>query len=179
MTWLSVLGSVLYYLSLPFTIIFDWILVALAPVLHMGQYLLSAFLFPLRLLSKFEVGKNILFSCTLLIGHETLYIYLGVAAVIGLLTGSILHISSSILVSVFNLTPAPEETGRSAASVRAAREKKKKLEQAWQSSTTRTERGKLKEDPSMEKKFSEWLETDQGLLSQTILEEDDDSEEGF
>jgi len=99
--------------------------------------------------------------------------------VIGLLTGSILHISSSILVSVFNLTPAPEETGRSAASVRAAREKKKKLEQAWQSSTTRTERGKLKEDPSMEKKFSEWLETDQGLLSQTILEEDDDSEEGF
>ena len=98
---------------------------------------------------------------------------------IGLLTGSILHISSSILVSVFNLTPAPEETGRSAASVRAAREKKKKLEQAWQSSTTRTERGKLKEDPSMEKKFSEWLETDQGLLSQTILEEDDDSEEGF
>jgi hypothetical protein len=114
----------------------------------------------------------------LLIGHETLYIYLGVAAVIGLLTGSILHISSSILVSVFNLTPAPEETGRSAASVRAAREKKK-LEQAWQSSTTRTERGKLKEDPSMEKKFSEWLETDQGLLSQTILEEDDDSEEGF
>jgi hypothetical protein len=62
--------------------------------------------------------------------------------------------------------------------VRAAREKKK-LEQAWQSSTTRTERAKLKEDPSMEKKFSEWLEADQGLLSQTILEEDDDSEEGF
>jgi hypothetical protein len=178
MTWLSVLGSVLYYLSLPFTITFDWILVALAPVLHTGQYLLSAFLFPLRLLAKFEVGKNILFYCTLLIGHETLYIYLGVAAVIGLLTGSILHISSSILVSVFNMTPAPEETGRSAASVRAAREKKK-LEQAWQSSTTRIERGKLKEDPSMEKKFSDWLETEQGLLSQTILEEDDDSEEGF
>jgi len=31
----------------------------------------------------------------------------------------------------------------------------------------------------MEKKYSEWLETDQGLLRQTILEEDDDSEEGF
>jgi hypothetical protein len=38
----------------------------------------------------------------------------------------------------------------------------------------------------MEKKYAEWLETDrgqrvedQGLLRQTILEEDDDSEEGF
>jgi hypothetical protein len=117
------------------------------------------------------------FLHTLLIMYKTLYIYLGVAAVIGLLTGSILHMSSSILVSVFNLTSTPEETGRSAASVRAAREKKK-LEQAWQSSTTKTERGKWKEEPSTEKKFSEWLETDQGLLRQTILEEDDDSE-GF
>ncbi len=61
MTWLSVLGSVLYYLSLPFAIIFDWILVALAPALHLGHYLLSGCLFPLRLLAKFEVGKNILF----------------------------------------------------------------------------------------------------------------------
>ena len=90
---------------------------------------------------------------------------------IGLVTGSILHVSSSILVSVFNLTSTPEETGRSAASVRAAREKKK-LEQAWQSSTTKTE-------PSTKRRYSEWLETDQGLLRQTILEEDDDSEEGF
>lgn len=61
MTWLSVLGSVLYYLSLPFKIIFDWLLVALAPVLHLGHYLLSALLFPLRILAKFEVGENILF----------------------------------------------------------------------------------------------------------------------
>ena len=95
------------------------------------------------------------------------------AAVIGLLTGSILHISSSILVSVFNLSPTPEETGRSAASVRAAQEKKL-LEQAWQSSTIKNDNWNA--EPSMEKKYSEWLETDQGLLSQTILEEDDDSE---
>jgi hypothetical protein len=109
---------------------------------------------------------------------KTLYIYLGVAAVIGLLTGSILHMSSSLLVSIFNLTPTPEETGRSAASMRAARETKK-LEQAWQSSKTKIQGGDWKDDSSMAKKFSEWLETDQGLLRQTILEEDDDSEEGF
>ncbi len=100
----------------------------------------------------------------------------------GFLTGSILHILSSILVSIFNLTPNPEGTGRSATSVRAAREKKK-LEQAWQTSTVKNERRTA--EPSMEKKYAEWLETDQGpvredrgLLRQTILEEDD-SEAGF
>jgi len=88
-------------------------------------------------------------------------------------------------VSIFNLTPAAEETGRPAASVQAAREKMK-LEQAWQSSTIKNERGSWKTEPSMEKKYAEWLEADrgqrvedQGLLRQTILEEDDDSEEGF
>ncbi|PMD43381.1 hypothetical protein L207DRAFT_509909 [Hyaloscypha variabilis F] len=166
MTWLSALGSVLYYISLPFTIvlitIYNGIVIALAPALHLGHYLLSGLLLPLTLLAKFE----------------TLYIYLGVAAVIGLFTGSILHMSSSLLVSIFNLTPTPEETGRSAASVRAARETKK-LEQAWQSSTTKIQGGNWKDDSSTEKKFSEWLETDQGLLRQTILEEDDGSEEGF
>jgi hypothetical protein len=59
MTWLSVLGTVLYYLSLPFTTIFSWLLIALAPILHLGHYLLSGFLLPLRLLVKFEVGTNI------------------------------------------------------------------------------------------------------------------------
>jgi hypothetical protein len=63
MTWLSVLGSVLYYLSLPFTTVFttvyNWVLIALAPALHLGHYLFSGMLLPLRLLAKFEVGKNI------------------------------------------------------------------------------------------------------------------------
>ncbi|KAE9374503.1 hypothetical protein N431DRAFT_334970 [Stipitochalara longipes BDJ] len=165
MTWLLVLSSVIYYISLPFTTvlitIYDWIIIALAPALHLGHYIFSGLLLPLTLLAKFE----------------TLYIFLGVAAVIGFLTGFILHMFSSILVSIFNLTPTPGETRRSTASVRAAREEKR-LEQAWQSSTVKTERGNWKEDPSTEKKYSEWLETDQGLLRQTILEEDDDSE-GF
>jgi hypothetical protein len=182
MTWLSALGSVLYYISLPFTIvlitIYNGIVIALAPALHLGHYLLSGLLLPLTLLAKFEVGQTPFFGYCADNTCKTLYIYLGVAAVIGLLTGSILHMSSSLLVSIFNLTPTPEETGRAAASVRAARETKK-LEQAWQSSTTKIQGGNWKDDSSTEKKFSEWLETDQGLLRQTILEEDDDSEEGF
>jgi len=88
-----------------------------------------------------------------------------------------------VLASLFDLAPVPEEEGRSAASVRAAREKKK-LEHAWQNSTVK-EDGSWRGDISMEK-YAEWLEKnttqrrdDQGLLGQTILEEDDDSEDGF
>ena len=55
MTWLSAIGSILYYLSLPITTVLGWLLVALAPLLHLGHYVLSGFLLPLRLLAKLEV----------------------------------------------------------------------------------------------------------------------------
>jgi hypothetical protein len=68
--------------------------------------------------------------------------------------------------------------------VRAAREQKK-LEDAWQSSSSRGE-AKLRADPLVETKYAEWLEKDvgkrregDGLMGQTILEEEDDSEDGF
>ncbi|KAH7321452.1 hypothetical protein BKA65DRAFT_80886 [Rhexocercosporidium sp. MPI-PUGE-AT-0058] len=163
MNWLSVLHITFYYVSLPITTIFWWIVACLAPFVNFTIYMLSAFLLPLKFLAKFE----------------TMYIYLGVAAIIGLATGFILHFSSSLLVSVFNLTAVPEETGRSAASVRAAREQKK-LDQAWDRIPTKGDSGDLRNDPEMEK-FAEWLEKgDQGLLGQTILEEDDsDDLDGF
>lgn len=165
MTWLSVTGSVFSYLILPFTTILGWLLAALSPILHLGNYIISGLLLPLRLIAKFE----------------TLYIYLGVAAVIGLITGSLLHLSSVVLVSVLNLTPIPEEIGRSAASVRSAREQKK-LEEVWQSSKAQADQARWRSDTSTERKYAEWLEKDigkrreeQGVLGQTILEEDDDS----
>jgi hypothetical protein len=76
---------------------------------------------------------------------------------------------------MFNLKPISEETGRSAVSVRAIREQKKlhKLENAWQSSTFKSEDLNARSEPSLDK-YAEWLEkTDQGVLGQTILEEDD------
>ncbi|KAH7393114.1 hypothetical protein BKA64DRAFT_76925 [Cadophora sp. MPI-SDFR-AT-0126] len=163
MTWLSVLGTSFYYVSFPVTTIFWWIVACLTPFAILAMYILSAFLLPLKFLAKFE----------------TISIYLGVAAVIGLITGSILHLSSGLLNSIFNLTAVPEETGRSAASVRGAREQKK-LEQAWDRIPTKSEKGDLHSDPEMEK-FAEWLEKGgQGVLGQTILEEDDsDDLDGF
>ncbi|PBP17451.1 hypothetical protein BUE80_DR011787 [Diplocarpon rosae] len=152
----SILTITLYYLSAPFTIVFWWAVACLAPFQHLGNYILSALLLPLRLLAKFE----------------TLYIFLGTAAIIGLITGSVLHLSSSVLVSVFNLNSVSEEIGRSAATVRAAREKKK-LEQALQTSKAKSDSANSRDEASIEK-YTEWLEkSEQGLLGQTILEEDD------
>lgn len=112
-----------------------------------------------------------------------MYIYLGIAAIIGLTAGSILHLSSTFLVSILNLEQTTEDKGRTAASVRAAREQKK-LEDAWQSSTGRTEQKLWRDDIVMEKKYTEWIEKnsgkrreDQGLLGQTILEEDDSDDD--
>lgn len=87
-----------------------------------------------------------------------------------------------MLFSIFNLAPDSDEKGRSAVSFRAAREKKKQreLEQAWQGSLLKSEDSNWKSGASMEK-FAEWLEKGKGhgkdgLLSQTILEEEDDSD---
>jgi hypothetical protein len=113
-----------------------------------------------------------------------LYIYLSVAAIVGLATGALLHFSSSLLVTLFNLSPAPEseDKGRTAASVRAAREQKV-LEAAWKTSTTKQTSGTGSD--SLEERYSQWLEMDagrhrtKGVAGQTILEEDDDSLDGF
>lgn len=55
----SVVYSSLYYLVLPLVILFKWLLIALgvivAPLLHLGHYILHACLWPLRILARFEV----------------------------------------------------------------------------------------------------------------------------
>ncbi|XMA12394.1 hypothetical protein WAI453_005185 [Rhynchosporium graminicola] len=163
MTWLSVLTGAFYYTSLPIATVFWLTIACLLPFINLASYILSWILLPMTFLAKFE----------------TLFIYLGAAAAIGLVTGSMLHFTSNLLVSVLNLTAVPVETGRSAASIRADREKKNH-DQAWDRIPTKNETGLLRNDPEMEK-FAEWLEKgDQGLLGQTILEEDDsDDLDGF
>ncbi|TGO60109.1 hypothetical protein BCON_0038g00240 [Botryotinia convoluta] len=159
-TWLSIIGSTFYYISLPIIVISNWLLailrIALAPLLHLGNSLVSAMLLPLK----------------------TIIIFLGSAIVIGLITGSLLRVSSSILASLFKLTSGPEDTDLSVASIRAAREHKKR--------NSKPDPLKWKVDPSVEKRYSGWLEKDggrkkdeHGLSAQIIIEEDDDSDDGF
>ncbi|KAF7875039.1 hypothetical protein EAF04_002211 [Stromatinia cepivora] len=165
-TWLSMLASTSYYISLPITFIFGWLLAilrtAFAPLLHLGNSLISTLLLPLKVLAKFEA----------------LIIFLGSAIIIGLITGSVLRVSSSVLASLFKLTSSPEDTGHSLVSIRATEEQKKR--------ESKPDLLKWKVDPSVEKRYFEWLEKDggrkkdeHGLLAQTIIEEDDDSDDGF
>jgi len=166
MVWLAIVG-ILYYLLLPFKIAVLSLLSILAPVLHLGHYVLSVLVLPLRLLGNFE----------------TIYIYLGVAAVIGLLAGFLLHITSSMFVSILNLKPSPEEKGPPVASVYAVK-RQKALEDAWLNARKPGHQEVSEnESPSAQKRYADWLEKDtrrrredQGLLNQIILEEDDDSE---
>jgi len=128
--------------------------------------MITGFMLPLKLLARLE----------------TLYIYFGIAVVIGLAFGVILHASSSVLVSSFDLSSDPEDRAQTAASVRSAREKRK-LQQAWQSSILESDRSSSRTDAPIDR-YVEWLEKDmsqrreeQGLLGQTILEEDDSDDE--
>ncbi|KAH6684423.1 hypothetical protein B0J14DRAFT_11938 [Halenospora varia] len=169
MAWTSVVKSIFSYLLLPLSLVLRLVLVVLAPVIYLGSYVVAGALLPLKLLAKFE----------------TIYIYIGVGAAVGLVTGSILHLSSSVLVSLFNLSAPPEFQGRTAASVRAAREQKK-LEGAWEASLSRSESDRWSGDASILKRQAGFRDgalrkrgEEKGLLGQTILEEDDDSEDGF
>ncbi|TVY33869.1 hypothetical protein LSUB1_G004672 [Lachnellula subtilissima] len=169
MAWFAIVIRIFSYILLPIKLLFHALFILLAPVLHLGSYVITGFMLPFRLLAKFE----------------TLYIYLGVAAVIGVITGSLLHIFSTVLISTFDLAAVPEDTGRTAASIRAAREQKK-LEGAWESSISKSESARLKNYPLTRKQQTEWLESElskrrenQLLLGQTIIEEDDDSEDRF
>ncbi|KAH8821694.1 hypothetical protein F5884DRAFT_768739 [Xylogone sp. PMI_703] len=164
MAWNAVIG-ILYYCLLPFGIVLRFLLSLLAPVLHLVHYVLSALFLPTRFLGKFE----------------TIYIYLGVAAVIGLLAGFLLHITSSILTSLFNLNSPSKKTQRTTDSMNVPR-KQKNLENSWSGVGDSTYQDTMRIDDSVQNKYVDWLEKDtrrhrdQGLLTQIILEEEDDSE---
>lgn len=119
--------------------------------------------------------------------QQTIIIYLCFAALIGTVTGFVLHFSSNILISLLNLKNVPESEGkgRTAASVRAAREQRV-LEKAWQNSSVTSQSAKQADSDSLEERYAQWLEKDSsnskknlGLFGQTILEEDDSSMDGF
>jgi cobalamin biosynthesis protein CobD/CbiB len=57
--WLSVIGRIFWLLLLPLTTLLGWLLVALGPILHLGNYLLSGMMLPFKLLAKFEVRSQL------------------------------------------------------------------------------------------------------------------------
>ncbi|KZF22664.1 hypothetical protein L228DRAFT_247023 [Xylona heveae TC161] len=164
--YVSIAGTVLYYLSLPFTVSFRWLLVVLAPLIHLIRYIFYGLLFPVSLAAKFE----------------TIYIYLGVAVLVGLLTGSILHVIISLLASAFRLHSTSRRTAQKVGRKKRAVKPDRVAARAGSPGAGRLHLSTTKASPYLRDSY---LDTRQlhraqrkqgGLLSQTILEEDDDSE---
>jgi hypothetical protein len=96
---------------------------------------------------------------------QTLYIYLGTAALIGCLTGVVIFIIFKLISSTLNIDsaiiPQPQDRARTTAEFRAARlEKKQDARDLSPASTPIV----VKRVPGSRKK---------GLLSQAIMEEED------
>lgn len=95
--------------------------------------------------------------------------------------GLILHLSSSIVLTTLKLDAGTEEHGRTLASYRA--EKQRKQEQKAKQRMPRVGDYRTT-DRSLSGQYTDWLEKDggqgkKGLLSTTILEENDDSDLDF
>jgi hypothetical protein len=101
---------------------------------------------------------------------KDLYIYFGIAAFIGLLTGVVLYLCSSILISIFDLDSPSSD---SIVPIRRARQKSV----SESSSAGGIPLQPWSYDNALVKEYTEYLGKDQakkqGLFSETILEEDD------
>ncbi|KAF2811486.1 uncharacterized protein BDZ99DRAFT_440359 [Mytilinidion resinicola] len=158
--WLSTTLSVLYYIILlPVVKLVQLILLVLLPLLSLVQWILL----PVTHLARVLLGVALLpFHAQLLSRFETIYIYLGVAGVIGSITGLILFACFNFLSALLRIDAAPEDTqakGMTAASYRAARRRKQAIQPIYPLSPT-----VLKEEVTGPHR---------NLLAQTIVEEED------
>ncbi|CAL8582037.1 hypothetical protein XPA_007715 [Xanthoria parietina] len=173
MEYLAILEPLLYHLLYPFFLISKWIaaiLLALgAPLVHLGSFVLHGCLWPLRFLAQFE----------------TLYIFLGVALLIGIATGTTLHYTSSFLAALMKLESRPQEPprGRTMASHRVGRTGKLQQKTTPRPSSRIAASPRLADTTSADD-FAKLLEREKrsgrrSLLTSTILEEDDSTDGGL
>ncbi|MCJ1434111.1 hypothetical protein MMC27_003477 [Xylographa pallens] len=169
-TVLSTAATVLYYIGFPVIIIVRLLLAAVifvaAPILHVAHYLLHGVLWPIRQLARLE----------------TLYIYFGVAALVGICTAAILHYSMTFVIKNLRIDGSGEERGRTLSSYRA--EKTERQAEKIRQTLPKVGLKPKRLDTGVKEEYSKWLKQDKGfatkgLLSTTILEEEDSSEAGF
>jgi len=124
--------------------------------------------------------------------YQTLYIFFGVAAIVGIITGLILHFLSKTSTHILGLDNRAAERpakGHSVATYRASREKKKKLDkELTDAAKARMQaldpllREVLQHSPGGRLSMPQSPNTPKrrdGLLSTTILEEVESSEGDF
>ncbi|KAF2114911.1 hypothetical protein BDV96DRAFT_646778 [Lophiotrema nucula] len=156
---LATASAVLYYACWPIIKLLQGLAFILSPFWNIAQFILL----PFTSLAQAILGILLLpFKIQLLDRVETIYIYLGIAGLIGCLTGGILHLTFNTLSSALNIDspagPKARTPGRTAAQYRMERRKKKGTETLDQSSSPSV----LRAGPRQ-----------RGLLAQTIIEEED------
>ncbi|KAL2217166.1 hypothetical protein M432DRAFT_641224 [Thermoascus aurantiacus ATCC 26904] len=147
----AIVGT-LYYAVYPLLFLISSLLsllgTLLMPFLHMGRYVLHFSLLPFRVLAKFE----------------SLYIFFGVAVLIGIAAGLILHLISTFILRVLQLSSevsnAPGKKSRSLVHCEAGHSDQKTSGDYYTEWTSRKDQTAL---------------GDGRLFPSTIIEEEDDS----
>lgn len=163
--------SVAWAIASPGFYVLNFILFVLAmitaPLLHLGHYSLYACWYVLRVLGKFE----------------TLYIFFGIAALVGIVTGTSLHYVSEFITSILNLDASPEaQRVRTLTSYRAEKRERRDAKDPIMK-LRQKDKGLQKNDLKLREDYVDWKLSKQdrgrgGSTFNTILEEEDSSD-GF
>ncbi|EKG16160.1 hypothetical protein MPH_06597 [Macrophomina phaseolina MS6] len=155
----ALLLTALYYtFFLPVHTLFRGLALVLSPVYYGLQFVLLPFIYLAHI-----VWRILVLPFVLLAKLETLYVYLGVAGIIGVFAGGVLYFSFSLLKSTFNLDSYDDVYGVTAAEYRAAR-RKRKAEESYAEAPILVGHGRPKDLRFLKPR---------DVLVQTILEEDD------
>ncbi|ORX97945.1 hypothetical protein BCR34DRAFT_496483 [Clohesyomyces aquaticus] len=126
-TLLQTVVIVLYVVCWPFIKLFQVLASVLSPFWVVGQFMLLPVTYLVHAILHIILFP---FRLQLLEKLETIYIYLGIAGLIGCITGAILFLSINILSSMLRIDaragtqPRHEHAGRTAAEFRATRRKR-------------------------------------------------------
>ena len=186
-TVLSTTATVLYYACFPIILLVRLLLAALvfiaAPIVHVAHYVIHALLWPVHQLGKLEVRLAWSSYPKIPVNDlQTLYVYFGVAALVGILTGVILHYLINSIIRGLGIDRIAEQRGRTLSSYRAEKLKRQTIRTNQTMPSVGLRSTRL--DPSLKEEYPDWLKQDKGsttkgLLSTTILEEEDSSEAGI
>ncbi|MCJ1307525.1 hypothetical protein MMC25_001171 [Agyrium rufum] len=164
---LDVVLGTLYYILYPLLAVGKAILriasTLATPFVHVANSVIHILLWPWRFLGRFE----------------TLYIYFGVAIVIGLLTGACLHLIVRLGVFVLDLNPTPPiQKGKTLAEYRADKAEQLASTPQYEIPTVGSQTPLSDEGyeivPNLNSQDKAYHA--KGLLRTTILEEDDSSD---
>ena len=185
---LSMTLAVLYYVSLPivwiFQIAFTLVSALVAPIVYLARFMLYVCWLPIHILILLEVsipfGLQNLYCFRGLLEIKPLYVYLGIAVVTGGTLGFLLHGATRLINTLLSLDESPEPQGMTVADYRAKRAQKqaKKAEQETHDAEVRRPLESALVVPRSRSRRGN-RRGPASLMSSTIFEEEDSSEDEF